>query len=380
MTAAATPIKSNRENAVNGLRGLMLLLIVTTHYVPSSFFSGNLARPAAAVMLAVTGYFFMTILEREPAAFEGTLRERIGAAVRLLLSRHMRIWPVMAGVVLMYVALGFLDPSPITTQIHGTWPLYALYMGNVVKMMFEGSAFPAHFWLISAQEQFVVIALAASIIGGTRRLGTFLKIAIVVGVVGRVIGAILWMPDHPALATESPFAIADAVALGMLCRIAIAGGESKTRMRRRVMMGIIVTTAVWAAVPNTYAAYFALVPFITALIGCLFILLLADEVRVRRLNLGLLASPLFVLLGQMSLSLFLIHPLVNTVINLSYARATGELMPWWMLALAGPPLSIVVAYAYFRVVEVPIRQYRTRASRASRTSRPGNGAMIRLPA
>ena len=139
-------------------------------------------------------------------------------------------------------------------------------------------------------------------------------------------------------------------------------------------MGIIVTTVVWATVPNTYAAYFGLVPFITALVGCLFILLLADEVRVRRLNLGLLSSPSLVLLGQMSLSLFLLHPLVNTLINLSYAKASGELMPWWMLAMVGPPLSIIVALAYFRVVEVPIRQYRTRprerpASRASGAAR-----------
>jgi peptidoglycan/LPS O-acetylase OafA/YrhL len=363
MTAMPMQPKSVRENAVNGLRGLMLLLIVTTHYVPSSFFSGNIARPAAAVMLAVTGYFFMSIVERDPAAFDGRLRDRVAAALRLFLNRHMRIWPVMIGVVLMYVLLGFLDPSPITTQIHGTWPLYVLYMGNVVKMIFEGAAFPAHFWLISAQEQFVTIALGACVIGGTRRLGLFLKIAIGVGVVGRVVGAMLWMPENPALATESPFAIADAVALGMLCRIAIAGGQSKTALRRRVMVGIILTTILWAAVPNTYAAYFALVPLITALIGCLFILTLADEVRVRRLNLGLLSSPSLVLLGQMSLSLFLLHPLVNTLINLGYARASGELMPWWMLAAIGPPLAILIAYAYFRLVEVPIRRYRSGSAR-----------------
>jgi peptidoglycan/LPS O-acetylase OafA/YrhL len=33
-------------------------------------------------------------------------------------------------------------------------------------------------------------------------------------------------------------------------------------------------------------------------------------------------------------------------------------MPWWGLALVGPPLSLLVAYGYFRAVEVPIRRLR----------------------
>ena len=387
MTVDRPRSTARREDAVNGIRGLMLLIIVVTHYVPSAFFSGNIARPAAAVMLAVTGYFFMTILERDVAAFGGSFRTRLAVAGRLFLNRHMRIWPVMAVVVLLYVGLGFLDPSPTTTQIHHTWPLYLLYMGNVVKMIFESEAFPAHFWLISAQEQFVVITLIVCVIGGARNIGAFLKAAILLGVSARVVGCYFWMPTHPALATESPFAIADAVALGMLCRLAITGGESKTRLRRRVMVGILGTILVWATIPNTYSAYFGLVPFITALVGCLFILVLADDVRVRRLKGGLLASPLLVLLGQMSLSLFLIHPLVNTLANLGFARVTGELMPWWMLALFGPPLSITVAFLYFRAVEVPIRRFRAHVgSKAalcgtglSRINRAANSAAFPCP-
>lgn len=70
MSAALAP-SAWRGSAVNGLRGLMLLIIVVTHYVPSAFFSGNIARPAAATMLTVTGYFFMMVMERDLAAFDG---------------------------------------------------------------------------------------------------------------------------------------------------------------------------------------------------------------------------------------------------------------------------------------------------------------------
>ena len=364
---SGSALGSRRDAAVDGLRGLMLLVIVVTHYVPTAFFSGNVARPAAAVMLAVTGYFFMRIAERE-TALDGSFLDRFRAACILFLQRHMRIWPVIAGVIVMYVALGFIDGGERTTQIHHTWPLYLAYMGNVVKMLFEGQAFPAHFWLISAQEQFIFLTLIGIVFVGRTRMCRALVWIIVFGVIARVVGCALWMPNHPALATESPFAIADALALGMLCRTAISGGVSKTTLRNRIVLAGIAVFVVWAALPNTYAVYFGLLPLLTALIGCYFILALADEIRVRRLERAMLSWPAVVLLGQMSLSLFLIHPLVNTGINLAYTRQTGELMPWWLLALLGPPASILVAFAYFRLVEVPLR--RTRAALQKANQRP----------
>jgi peptidoglycan/LPS O-acetylase OafA/YrhL len=363
--------RGSRDAAVDGLRGIMLLVIVTTHYLPTSFFSGNIARPAAAVMLAVTGYFFMLIVERDPR-FQGRFPDRCRAACALFFQRHMRIWPTMAGVILLYVGLGFVDRGPMTTQIHHTWPLYLGYMGNVVKMIYEEQAFPAHFWLISAQEQFVLISLLALAFVPTRLLPAFLKTAVVLGIVARFVGCFVFMPSHPALATESPFAVADALALGMLCRIAIAEQVSRTRLRRRFTLAAIITFFAWASLPNTYAVYFGLLPLLSALLGCIIIFTMADQVRGRRFEKAMLGWPALVLLGRMSLSLFLLHPFVNTLVNLSYARLTGALIPWWVLALIGPPLSILVAYGYFRTVEVPIRRLRARASsRKVHGAKPG---------
>ena len=93
-------VRGNRDAAVDGLRGLMLLVIVATHYLPASF-SRNIARPAAAVMLSVTGYFFIQIVERDPR-FRGSLSDRCRAACALFFQRHMRIWPTLTGVILLY--------------------------------------------------------------------------------------------------------------------------------------------------------------------------------------------------------------------------------------------------------------------------------------
>lgn len=242
-------------------------------------------------------------------------------------------------------------------------------LNSACQGLLEGQAFPAHFWLISAQEQFVLLALIGMVLVGRSRIRVLLIAMIVIGVGSRIIGGLIWMPEHPALATETPFAVADALALGMLCRIAIREGTSKTRLWRGFLVAALATFVIWSALPNTYAIYFSLVPVMTALIGCLIILVLADEVRVRRFERAMLSWPAVVLLGQMSLSLFLLHPFVNTIINLAYARQTGEVIPWWLLAIVGPPVSILVAYVYFRTVEVPIR--RLRAGSWGKRVRPG---------
>ena len=247
-------------------------------------------------------------------------------------------------------------------------------------MIYEEQAFPAHFWLISAQEQFVLVTLMVLALAPIRLLPSFLRGAVVLGVLARFVGCFLFMPSHPALATESPFAVADALALGMLCRVAITEQVSRTRLRRRFTLAAIVTFFAWAALPNTYAVYFGLFPLLAALLGCIIIFMMADDVRGRRFEKAMLGWPALVLLGRMSLSLFLLHPFVNTLVNLSYARLTGDLIPWWLLALIGPPLSVLVAYGYFRTVEVPIRKLRARTTSRGESRCAGPSRALMRPA
>jgi peptidoglycan/LPS O-acetylase OafA/YrhL len=369
MSAAVRKPGASTDASVNGLRGITLLLIVMTHYVPTTFFSGNIGRPVAAVMMVVTGYFLALVLERQQIETDRPFFARLASSLSFFFQRHIRIWPAIAGIVGIYVILGYLDGGRTTTQIHTTWPMYLAYMGNVVKMIYETEAFPAHFWLISAQEQFVLFTLLVTAILGYQNMRSFLVGAVVVGVLTRLVASMLWMPDQPALATETPLAVADALALGMLVRMAIVEGASRTKLRRNYIAAILGVTMFWALMPNTYGFYFALVPLITALIGCLIIVYVTDEIRATRVESIMLAWPGLVVLGQMSLSLFLVHPLVNTLLNIGYSEMTGEILDWWLLAIVGPPLSLVVAFGYFRAVEVPLRRMRRKA-RGSATPVP----------
>ncbi|HEX2560228.1 acyltransferase [Phenylobacterium sp.] len=346
------------EDSVNGLRGLALLLIVTTHYVPSGLFSFNLAKPTASVLFVATGYFLTSILTRFEAQLNGGFGERARAAAAIFGLRHVRVWPVLACVIGFYVVLGLVDRGPLTSQILTTWPLYLGYMGNVPKMLFEGQAFPAHFWLISAQEQLVAIYLLVALVFGLRTLKALLWWMIPLSLGARVLGGALLMPEHPALALETPLAVADALSIGMLLGFAVRGQVSRTTLRRLAVGLGIGVLMVWAMLPNLNAVYFSLAPFGVALLACALVLTVTDELRADSVHAGLLGSPLLVVCGQMSLSLFLLHPLVNTVLTLSYPKLAGAIMPWWLLLIVGPPLSLLVSFVFFRLVEVPVRRAR----------------------
>lgn len=347
------------EDSVNGLRGLALLLIVATHYVPSDLFSFNLAKPTASVLFVATGYFMTSILTRFEAQLNGGFAERAKATATVLALRHARVWPVLAIVIGFYVVLGLVDGGALTSQILTTWPLYLGYMGNLPKMLFEGQAFPAHFWLISAQEQLVLVYLLVVLAFGLRALKSLLWVMVPLGLGARILGAALLMPEHPALALETPLAVADSLSIGMLLGFAARGQISRTALRRLAVTLGLAVLLVWAMLPNLNAVYFGLAPLGVALLACAVVLTVTDELRADTIRAGFLGSPLLVLCGQMSLSLFLLHPLVNTLLTLGYPKVMGALMPWWLLLAVGPPLSLLVSFVFFRLVEVPVRQART---------------------
>jgi peptidoglycan/LPS O-acetylase OafA/YrhL len=82
----------------------------------------------------------------------------------------------------------------------------------------------------------------------------------------------------------------------------------------------------------------------------------ADRVRGRGIGRAGLAAPWLVFLGRLSLPLFLLHPLVNTVLRLVFTQTTGVEMPWWLLFAVGPCLSILAAWGFHRVVEEPLKR------------------------
>ena len=344
-----------RAGTVDGLRGVAITMVVIYHYIPARFFSFSLGKPINSILFVVAGFFFAALLLKNRVALQMPFAHRVTTVRGMLLGRHLRIWPAMTLVVLFYLLLSAIDHGALTQQIRTTWPYYLTYLGYIPRWTYEAQAFPSHLWVISAQETLIAIFAIVLACTGLETARKGLWALVVLGIVSRLIGTALLMPIHTSMALETPLAVLDPIALGMIVRFGLDRTTMRSRLRRRLALALIATATLWIVLPNSDMSYFTLASLIAALAASLVMTLSADEVRGRRIAAAGLSSPWLVFLGRISFSLFLLHPLVNTVLRLTFTSATGIEMPWWLLFAVGPGLSIIAAILFARLVELPLR-------------------------
>ena len=368
--------RAKRSGTVDGLRGIAILLVVIYHYVPTHFFSFSLGKPINSILFVVAGFFFAALTLKHRAALEAPFAIRMRTLRDLLIKRHIRIWPALAVVVGFYIALSAVDHGVLTQQIRSTWPYYLTYLGYMPRWAYEAEAFPSHLWVISAQETLIITFCAVLAFVGLKRAQTGLWALVAIGIASRLIGTAWLMPTHTSMALESPLAVLDPIALGMIVRFGLDRTMMRSRLRRRLVLALVSTTALWIILPNWNMTYFTFAPLIAALATALVMTLSADEVRGRQVAASGLSSPWLVFLGQISFSLFLLHPLVNTVLRLSYTSVSGVEMPWWALIIVGPAISIGMATLFARHVELPLH---TLSSRYGRTPKARASSPVLAP-
>jgi peptidoglycan/LPS O-acetylase OafA/YrhL len=363
MSVPATP---PRSNAVVGLRGLTVIAIMAHHYMPADFFSFNVAKAFNALLIAIGGYFFAGFMLREESSLDsGSVRDRAGAVARLLARQVLRVWPLLAFVIALYVVLAYVDGGELTTQILSTWWLYLIDLGNAPKVMYGAQAFPAHFWTIAAQDQVILVIGLGMIVSGLSGLRRALPWLVVGGLVARIAAILAFMPDSPALALEMPWSVLDIACVGMLARLAVDDASARGRIRRSAYTGALVVGLAWVVLPNTNAAFYGLVPLCLALLAVGLVLTATDDMRADALTRAI-CHPALNFLGTIALSLFFLHPFVNTVLVLSWPHLTGSVMPWWAFAIVGPAVAIPCAWAMHVFVERPLLSARSRRTSAPR--------------
>ena len=360
-----TPV---RENAVVGLRGITVVAIMAHHYMPPDFFSFNVAKAFNALLITIGGYFFAgAVLRESPALDADRVGARIGAVGRLLSRQLLRVWPLIAFVIALYVGLALVDGGTLTTQILSTWWLYLLEMGNLPKVLYGGQAFPAHFWTIAAQDQVIVLLGLLLVAVGLRRLRAWTPWIIVCGFVVRVVSTLVFMPSDPALALEMPWSVMDVVCVGMLARFAVETPGARGQVRRTAYTGSLLCALAWVVVPNTNAAFYGLTPLTLSLLAAGLVVGATDEMRGEAMTRAV-CHPVLVFLGRIALSLFFLHPFVNAVLLLAWPHATGSLMPWWLFPVVGPAVAVPCAWAMHVAIERPLLD--ARDARDPRRARP----------
>jgi peptidoglycan/LPS O-acetylase OafA/YrhL len=350
-----------RSDAVNGIRGIAVVAIMAHHYLPTDFFSFNVAKAFNALLITIGGYFFASAMLKEEAALSSSsMATRMGAAKRLLTRQVLRVWPLIAFVIGLYVLLAVVDGGELTKQIYHTWWMYLLEMGNVPKLIYGGQAFPAHFWTIAAQDQILVLIAGVLTVGGIPLLRRSLPWLIATGFAVRLGAILAFMPEHPAWALEMPYSVLDVACLGILARITVEDPTARGPVRRAAYTTAAITAAVWTVLPNTNASFYSLVPMALASLAVGLVLTATDPKRSEAMASGVLSNRTLVFLGTIGLSVFFLHPFVNVVIQLAWPKAFGSMIPWWLYVLIAPGIAIAGAWAMHVCLERPLMRARSR--------------------
>lgn len=354
MDKATATRAAQRDDAVNGVRAIAVVAIMAHHHMPPDFFSFNVAKAFNALVIATGAYFFAgAVLGEGLALNDASMSVRARACARLIGRQIVRTWPLVAFTVALYVALGFVDGGALTRQVHRTWWLYLLEMGNVPKLLYGDQAFPGHLWVIAAQNQVAILIAMLMLATNLKTLERALPAIILAGFTLRLALTIAFMPGHPAWALEGAWSVVDVVGIGMLARFALQHENTRGGLRRTAWTSTVLAILLWVVLPNWNATYYALAPLIITMASVGAIMTVTDAARRARSSASLLCHPVPVFIGKMGLCLFLTHPFVNTVIVLAWPKLTGSIIPWWGLAALGPALSFPFAWLVHIHVERP---------------------------
>ncbi|WP_158657468.1 acyltransferase family protein [Blastococcus saxobsidens] len=346
MTSTDTLTRGRHHQAVDGLRAVAVVAVIAFHLserrVPGAFL-------AVDVFFVISGFVITLTLLRE--------HDRTGRIS--LIDFYRRRWWRLTPALALAVLLGLVLTTVSSHQSLGTWfreavlgLTYTYNIGQAVRQD-GGGTILNHLWSLSVEEQFYLVwapllALSLGLVAVRSRRMVFVAAAVLVLAIGRSVTAV-------ALGNLSAFFLPwtrfDEFLCGALVAVALHGEQRPARL----------FTSAWPAVVAA-AALVLMIPFVHIFVddwmyhgGFLLVALLTAVVVGHAAAPGgsvvktVLSWGPVVWLGQRSYGVYLYHlPLILAMFTMGAPR--------WLYGTAAPALTVLLAAASYRWVEVPLRR------------------------
>ena len=370
--ASSRAAPGRRDPALDGLRGVAILLVYIFHY------GGGLRSPHAAVR--GLGYFAETgwtgvILFFALSGFliTGSLwdsREQPHALRNFYLRRVLRIFPLYYAIVLIALLAAVARGNRVGEL--GPVFLYAGFMQNlpgcVTKALQPVSPLPLfHLWSLAVEEQFYILWPALVLLSRVRSRALHISLWIVaLSEVFRILTHLPIVPPQFA-ATQDPslFTHAGTLALGAALALALRGPHWQMVERWAVtafFTGIgLYLLASWRSSSFYLSAY---PQFTVGLlgVGIASAAIIPIAMRTGRLRTILSSAPLR-FMGRISYGFYVFHIFIEPLIDVlgqhaAHATSGGA----YQLArfLIGFPVTVLLATLSFYLFEQPILSYKKR--------------------
>ena len=365
-----------RSPALDGLRGLALIWVVTYHFTSSA---GPLKGGWVGLdVFFVLSGFLITAMLLDEIRVHGRI-----SLPKFYARRALRLLPALFVMLSVWVCvlLAFSQTSWIAATPGGDGVgspvdvgaalrqvgVVLLYGVNWMYALDGGDAPLAHLWSLAVEEQFyvvwpLVLLLIVKVVPAGRRTWPVLALA-------AVSAALPWLYWDGGAGNDRIYFGTDTRAVGMLMGAVAAfawhrrrsSGTGSPAATARAHLGFGLVLVFVLAVGNSPLKFLA-GPAIMAIAAMQIVPYLVDRPgsRLARLH----AAPVLVWLGQRSYAVYLWHYLFATWLN--------PLSPWVSIPV-GVVLSLGAAQLSWHFVEAPALRYSTRF-------RPGPSVVARSPA
>lgn len=361
--ATAASVWSGHIPALDGIRGLGILLVLVYHYASSANVLGIETPILALAGIGWSGVDLFFVLSG--FLITGILYDSKGKEKyfrNFYARRTLRIFP-------LYYAAAFaiilLDAIWRYDLLGGANPLWIIFYGGNFQMALEGGgSILDHFWSLAIEEQFYLVWPMVVLALSRKKL---MMVAAAMIVIAPLFRAALVMNDAPSLAVYvlTP-ARMDSLAMGALIALAIRGPKGIEALVPWAWAAGLTALAGFVAIVGVRQTFYSGDPVIlTAGLSLLLVFyggLLILSLTFRPLT-SVMELPIMRWFGRYSYGLYVFHPIVNMILLHSpLTEQFGEMndVKAAMLLVLAFTLCMGMAILSFRFFEAPLLRLKSR--------------------
>jgi peptidoglycan/LPS O-acetylase OafA/YrhL len=357
---------------LDGLRGIAVLAVLASHWIPQANRFGHVGLAGVYVFFVLSGFLITSVLLEARGAREAG-KVTLGGALRTFFGRRvLRIFPAY-----YFALIGSVLAWP--TMFSADLPWNLAYLGNMRAVMLGRTTSINHFWSLAVEEQFYLFWPFVVLLLPRRDLFKAIALAVAISPMWRC--AAIAMGWRHIVYSYPVWSNLDSIGLGALLAVSRRSGPDEARTWDAwVPMAGQLGGILWAACAIAtnvylgsfrlsrpgpiYAAIFVVYPLAVSLAG---VYVVARAARAgagsRDVLAKVLASRPLRAVGVISYGVYVYHFFVQGLIDLASIHFTGRELPTVPRLFVLLATTLAFAALSWFVLEKPARSLGQRLRR-----------------